>query len=388
MKNRILLPALCVAFVLSMAGPMGLGQESGQTLNGYFTYGTEPGLTPEMIQSEIAAGTTIPLWRFTIVAPLGPVTRYSGVMVGVDPRLPGGTTSVPTYIVPLIIKMPNGSVFNPTVPDVCVPAPGGSDLGLVEASPVLQSFNFVFGTVPVGNTQYIDAFQRANFWQILPGGGAASKYHTLLGVRILPAVKITVPRGQGYTKPGKVCGKLGVLNFSWFDPTARRLILLLRRRGVGPKTFPVLLTGNVVFQSGRSCCILGYHSVFGFPTQTYSAFEFDTTGSFGNATDTSIMAHEVGEWMDDPIPPSPPRVNNLTPPWGHIGQVKGCQNNNEVGDPLSGTNIPVVVMPNGFTYHLQELAFFSWFYRQNPSIGVLGWYSDDGTFLAPQGPCR
>jgi hypothetical protein len=90
------------------------------------------------------------------------------------------------------------------------------------------------------------------------------------------------------------------------------------------------------------------------------------------------MAHEVGEWMDDPF------VNNPTPAWGHTGQVSGCQNNLEVGDPLTGTNIPSVTGSNGFTYHLQELAFFSWFYGA-PSIAVNDWFSDNNTFTSDAG---
>jgi hypothetical protein len=42
-------------------------------------------------------------------------------------------------------------------------------------------------------------------------------------------------------------------------------------------------------------------------------------------------------------------------------------------------------MPNGFTYHLQELAFFSWFYGA-PSIGIHGWYSNNDTFTGDAGP--
>ena len=30
-------------------------------------------------------------------------------------------------------------------------------------------------------------------------------------------------------------------------------------------------------------------------------------------------------------------------------------------------------MPNGFTYSLQELAFFSWFYGA-PTLGLNGWF--------------
>jgi hypothetical protein len=38
---------------------------------------------------------------------------------------------------------------------------------------------------------------------------------------------------------------------------------------------------------------------------------------------------------------------------------------------------PVTV--NGFTYHVQELAYFSWFYG-GASIGAGGKYSSNGTF--------
>ena len=144
---------------------------------------------------------------------------------------------------------------------------------------------------------------------------------------------------------------------------------------------------NVVMSVGTpnilgSCCILGYHGSTGFPYQTYSPFEFDTTGIWASPSpDTAIASHEVGEWMDDPF------GNNAVPPWGNIGQVSGCQGNLEVGDPLSGTLFPSVQMSNGFTYHLQELAFFSWFLG-GPSLGAGGLYSDHGTFLKDAGkPC-
>jgi len=80
-----------------------------------------------------------------------------------------------------------------------------------------------------------------------------------------------------------------------------------------------------------------------------------------------------------------PFGNNPTPAWGHTGQASGCQNNLEVGDPLSGTDIPPVKGANGFTYHLQELAFFSWFYGA-PSIAANDWFSDNNTFTTDAGP--
>jgi hypothetical protein len=71
--------------------------------------------------------------------------------------------------------------------------------------------------------------------------------------------------------------------------------------------------------------------------------------------------------------------------WGHIGRVSGCQVNYEVGDPLSGKPLLAVKMPNGFTYHVQELAFFNWYYRISPSTAVNAWYSLAGTFTADAG---
>jgi hypothetical protein len=65
--------------------------------------------------------------------------------------------------------------------------------------------------------------------------------------------------------------------------------------------------------------------------------------------------------------------------------VTGCQSNLEVGDPLSGTLITDSL--NGFSYHLQELAFFGWFYHRSPGLGVNGWYSSNGTFTTSAAPC-
>jgi len=63
----------------------------------------------------------------------------------------------------------------------------------------------------------------------------------------------------------------------------------------------------------------------------------------------------------------------------HAGQA-----NLEVSDPLTGANLAPITMPNGFTYHSQELAFFSWFFGA-PSIAVNGWCSNNNTFTTDAG---
>ena len=158
----------------------------------------------------------------------------------------------------------------------------------------------------------------------------------------------------------------------------------LKSQGVNSSTFPFFLVHNAVEYVGTAsnCCVLGYHSAFN-PSggvQTYGIGDYDNSGTFGAAfQDVTAMSHEVAEWQNDPSGVNP------TPAWGHTGQVTNCQKNLEVGDPLTGNVYNVNL--NGFTYHPQELAFFSWFYHQTPSLGVNGWYSDQGTFKTPAKAC-
>jgi hypothetical protein len=121
--------------------------------------------------------------------------------------------------------------------------------------------------------------------------------------------------------------------------------------------------------------------------QTYSPIDYDTTGDFGpGVVNVSIAAHELAEWLDDPL------GTNQTSPWGSIGQVSGCQDTWENGDPLTGTNFPAILMPNGVTYNAQETAFWGWFYSQDHGpyplrIMAGGRYSMNGTFKGPSKTC-
>jgi hypothetical protein len=358
----------------------------------------------------MAASSTLPLFTYNVTSTRDG-NNYTGVMVGSNPFNGGdGQTSVTTQIIPLIIvthkigiagakfsskfvlsTMPGDTVFDPTAADNsgCLTAPNNVPLALVQQSPIFQPTSLTFGGTFVGNSQYIDAFQRANFFQQI-----GPDYHATLGpVNTLSPIVVDISAGTGLAVSTTVFGNscpLGVVNIHNFSNLlTNQLLPALRAQGVDPSTFPIFLMYNVVMSIGRptdlnKCCVLGFHGAKSYgvsrPIQTFSPLDFDTTGLFGpSVADTSIMAHEVGEWQDDPL------GNNPTPAWGHTGQVSGCQGNLEVGDPLTGTNIPPVTMPNGFIYHLQELAFFSWFYGA-PSIGVNNWFSDNGTFTTDAGP--
>jgi hypothetical protein len=388
MTRTVLL--LLSATVILCANPRaGLGQVPPQTQRprGYYTVVPLRGVSIDAARISAAAATTIPMWDYSVTSALDN-NQYSGMMVGRSPFFHGArTTSVPAIIVPIKIIMHDtgGGVFDPTAADPAC-SPSGTALSLTQASPVLQSAPFTMGGTSMGTTQYADAFQRGNFWTNVSVTG--DRYHTMLSpVTTLAEVTVNVPSGSGTTNSARAaggCGPTGVMDINWWDPYVQSTIMpSLAAQGVGPTTLPLLLLYNVVMTqgtpslTGTTCCILGYHGAFNSPVQTYAVFDFDTTNLF--TSDISSMSHEVGEWVDDPL------GGNLTPAWGNIGQVMGCQNDLEVGDPLSGTSFPSVTMPsNGYTYNPQELAFFSWFYRQSPSIGVNGWDSDNGTFTSGQ----
>jgi hypothetical protein len=311
--------------------------------------------------------TTIQMWHRAQGA--GGVT-YSYSMVGRNPYVAQTSqTSIKTYLVS--VNIVNGvDAFSPFVSDEC-DVSGTSPKTRLLNSPIFKNRTYSWGSPTA--TQITDAFQRAEFRKFTQPSGLNPNYHVELG---LAATHNVTVHTHGWPEVSGDCGNLLELDINAWDSFAQSEIAAL---GLGPTDFVLFQVHDVVFTDGGSCCILGYHSAFGSPVQTYGTADYDTTGLFSDAPDIAATTHEVGEWMDDPL------GNNPTPSWGNIGQVVGCQANLEVGDPLSGTTFPITM--NSFTYHPQELAFFSWFYHQSPSIGISGWYSDRGTFRTFAAPC-
>ncbi len=344
-----------------------------------------------------SAAAALPLWSFTTVASRNGKV-YSGSMVGRSPFFHGArTTNIATVLVPLKITIKNGggltNVFDPTQPDAaCLPNGTDTAATLVAQSPLMNPASFTMNGVDEGSTQYVDAFQRANFFTAINETG--DSYHTLLNLtKTVPAVALTINAPAGAIAVGQ-CTNLGVININVLDKMLISQVLpSLAAQGVGPDILPVFLFYNVGMSDGNpsqknpggKCCILGYHSGTGsLPNpQLYAVADFDSTQSFtddGSDLDTLTLSHEIAELIDDPI------GNNATPAWGHTGQVSRCQKNLEVGDPLNNSYFPSVTMPNGVTYHLQELAFYSWFFGA-PSIGAGDLFSNNGSFTAAARHC-
>lgn len=348
------------------------------------------------LMRQAAAGQTIPFWTSQITSPLDGQT-YTTSMVGSSPYAPANLTT-PTVVnyVPLIARVhfEDGTVLDPTKP-AC-----GDTVSINYRffhSPLFTPSSIYSNGVHVGgggiNSQLISAFQRANFWSVVKN----SNY----GVYLKPTlaqpkiVDFFAPDGNSTTYPGipATCGAttgavtIGAIDINAYDALVEQAVV----QNSSPTSLPILLTYNIVQTEFGGCCILGYHSAFGRPggTQTYAVGSYIDSGIFQGVDDIVVWTHEMAEWMDDPfVQANVPGGGNddLTPAWGNVGQVQGCQNNLEDGDPLSGTEA-AIKGADGRTYHIQDLAFHDWFYR-TPSTGTAGKYSFLGVFTSVQGVCN
>jgi hypothetical protein len=348
-----------------------------------YDVGVHPGITAAQARASARAGTTVP--EYTASVKVG-TKNFTYTIVGKNPAIKATNpaTTVKAELIPVIMKLPDGRSWSPTRTDSC--DTGATPLARTQKSPVVVSQSWKFGSTSIGTGQYIDAFQRAEFWKYAQPTGINPTFGDSLSVKTLAAITINVPNAQAaeFGPIGCGNGRLGGANINWLDPFLQNTVLpSLASKGVGPTTFPIFLLHNFVEFVGTTsqCCVLGYHNSLNTSAgaQTYGLAMYDNSGAFTGSSDISALSHEVGEWQNDP------NTINPTPAWGNIGQVSGCQANLEVGDPLSGTTFADTL--NGFTYHPQELAFFSWFYHQSPSLGVNGWFSNKGTFRSFAAPC-
>jgi hypothetical protein len=305
--------------------------------------------------------------------------RYTFTQLGADPsRSHAPHTVLPVVIIAITAQFDDGSGFDPTFLDPCS-AHLFPPATLAAQSPIFKPADYGDGA-----RQYLEEFRRLEFWSLTGApGGRNPDYSVTVApnwLRVGALIKF-----HGFPTQPATCGRIGLVDIHQWDTFVRQTILpAFRPYGAGPGNLVLFLLSNVVFFDGnqKKCCTLGYHSWFNSGgVQTYAVAEIDSSRAFKNVFDVGVLAHELGEWYDDPL------VSNATPRWGHVGQVSGCQGNLEVGDPLSGHFIEVP-MPNGLVYHPQELAFFSWFFGQKPSLGFDGWYSMGGTFRTSAAPCR
>lgn len=364
------------------AQEQGLAGLSPTQLRGYFTHVPWDGGTHSDASFQTLAGLTIPMFSYSVTSTKDNTAR-TGTMVGTSPfTTPLAGTTINAVIIPVRVIV-GASIFDPTLPDLCDLSI--STVSRFVSSPLVQNVpNLTMNGVNVGTTQWVNGFRRAEFWKQINGSSA---YQNTISYRL--ALSSTVIAGSHGTTYSSGCTQLGIVSNTWLDNYLKNTLMpsLTASGVIGPTQFAIFLVRNVVQSvldppSISNCCILGYHGATGNPIQTYAVVSWDTTGDFGGVADGSISGHELGEWIDDPLGTNP------TPAWGNIGQVSGCQTNLEVGDPLSGKLMPGYTL-GGKTFHMQELAFFSWFFNKTgaTSLGAGGTFSSNATFHGPSKVC-
>ena len=328
----------CTSFAVSQQS------NSSQILDAKPLFTTLPNHTELAPQ---ALGKSLPQWNGSFTD----LTKHkiNFTMVGTDATTTNTSTTVPVYIIPVKFVYPknNGNAtFNPKTQLV---SDGKTVINNIIASPLFDGgLDFTQGGTDLGTTQYIDAFQRGNFWSTVSKN---TNYHVLLGKPKVLAVKtITVSSsalGGVMTNPFTGSGIVGTYDINAFDSAIQGWLTSFTQ--INPGVLPIFITYDIFLTQG-GCCIGGYHSANGAQPggQTYATATYvDSKGSFSQ--DVSALSHEIGEWLDDPF------VNNAV----------HCQDNNilEVGDPLEGDSnyggFPYSL--NGFTYNLQSLVFIGYF---------------------------
>lgn len=309
-------------------------------------------------------------------------STYCYQMIGANPmKAAPPRTTLTTQIYAYRLKFSNGHVFDPTA--IKKKCDSVSPYTRFVDSPLYHSAAIVNGKVSLGRIQYEDAQSVGEWYKFVKD---AKSYGVDLKDTGKPiVVTLSVPPSAGSTKTisGFCNGDFGLVDLNWLAgqiSTARWSV----------KQLSVVLLWNVVQTVGSGCCIGGYHSYFQNSQGQNGVAGVMTINNAGLYTakgiqDVNIPAHEFGEAINDPF------GDNIVPAWGHVGQQPNCQNNLEVGDPLTGTVYGggAGIKLKGFRYHPQELVYFNWFTQQTKyaKYGADDVYSMSGTFTSPAKLC-
>ena len=302
-------------------------------------------------------------------------------IVGTDPGAGAATTSIPVVIVPIkvVYQAAGGLTLD-----------GTNVAPAVQNSPIFLTADYTVGGTDLGVTQFGDALQRGEFWQ-LPG--FSPNYHVLLGApTTAPTVTVTIANStQGNLYRLTSGSLLGVVRSSFFDAQLNALL-----PSYTANMLPIFLTDNVYEGSNgtiNTCCILGYHNSQGPPAATAKTWiyvGYTEPGTFVSNVilDVQALSHEIAEWLNDPfVGAFAFGFLNIIPPAILPGQGGACIINFETGDPLESPPAVFTKVTNGTTYHLQDEVFLPWYLHTTPSFSVNGWYSFQNTFTTFSNLC-
>lgn len=278
----------------------------------------------------------------------------SYTLVGRDPAQ-GGTTAIPTVLVPITLSFETKKIVMDAVPDVA----------RVLRSPVFSKFAFPSG----GETQYADAMLRATFPK-------AAGWHTLLGKPETKPVKIAVPVGYGYVLTSKKTGgSVAVVDVEFLQKE------LFKQLAKQEGKLVIAVTHNTTYYADGDatvCCSWGTH---GIDSATGNSF---VLGSYLHAapgvvddSDVQPLTQQLAEFINDPL--HDPLIHgrgvtipgNMFPAWmrpqGGCGGT-GVASTYFLLEPTNTNlknNIPAskafAAHAGRAVYHLQNVALLPWY---------------------------
>ncbi|HEY7002435.1 MAG TPA: hypothetical protein VH330_11915 [Candidatus Udaeobacter sp.] len=344
-------------------------------------------LTHGRVNPDAPGQNTIPHWSDSFTYN-GLVYNYT--MVGTDPERGSATTVIPTVLIPLRFVFADGNVFDATTDIVN----GQTPVQGIINSPIFQNYNFNRVGVNVGNTQWGDALQRANFWDSVRT--RSPNYHVLLGQpRVLPVQTVNVPYGSFSYYIDPVFGPQPEVDdqflFDLVNP-------VLTTANISPGSLPIIVAGQITGYGAFA--FHGVTSLNGNGVQTFieTCYFPGSSGDSGIfAQDIYPLSHEVAEWINDPF------NNNFTPGWdfpfSSPPDVR-CDSGNvtrdllEVADPMEFYFESDVALPSAtYAYHVTEVVFIDFFTRAHRSRSYNGQYSlfeiglPFGNVTQPSAPC-
>ncbi len=332
-------------------------------------------------------------------------------MAGGAPQA-GGTTTIPTVILPVSFVFDgyldaNGDKIELDATSV-VPN--------VIQSPIFQ--NYPFST---GNTQYGDAVQRAEFWNVM-----GNNWHTLLGQpTVLPAVQIEITPGHAYVMQSQgTGGNFAVVDVVFAENALFQALGSLLKTAITPGQLGIVLFRNTAFygttlpadalwaEDPTVCCSFGEHGVVGTTAQPYVIASYIDSGLLPQtadglapqsnaalpiASDVQAVSEQIVEWLNDPFFGT--SSANSFPYWQPPqGIFESCGGQGAV-DPIFSAEPTHFLLPsqsadevsiNGFTYHLQNAALLPWYEQIGSSAAFNGAYSypDTSVLTGPAQSCN
>lgn len=303
-----------------------------------------------------------------------PTFRYKSgnstvTMPGRDPAQ-GGTTVIPTLLVPVQLKFASRTVK-------------GEPVQLDAAAVVPQVLRSpVFATAPfgaAGATQYADAMLRSSV------ENAAAGWHTMLGKPAVQPVTVDIPSGYGYILSSRRTGtRMAMVDAEYLQRAIFRLIP--RQQG----KLVIAVTRNTAYYTygdATVCCSWGTHGVDEATGNSFVLASYlGAVPSLVRDRDVQPLTEQLAEWVNDPLHDPlfhlkfgqpVPAGENIVPAWQWPAMPgsanKGCGGDSPatryvLQDPTETngrSNLPTgpaaLVRASGSVWHVANVALLRWY---------------------------